>query len=834
MGTTKLMMGQGDRRLALLGVLLLWIVLGGWICNPTEARDPPYFPPDASDDVADVEPEDEPREEDNNDVEDAGEPDVVEDPYDIGPPPEHVREARPAAQGALQAGVAVGELRGPVGVSMAGYGNRSGSQSPWSGVLKASRGFYGYMYTKAIVLEVEGERVALLKMPTMSGENALTDGIAAQLQARHGIDMRGRILTGATHSHHSPGRYWRLPQGLGIVGADEADEEVIQLLTAHFADVIADAVEDLGPAQWGHAYEDDWDPDDRVYRDRRSVNDPEYPKDPRLSLFAVQRPDGTPMATIINFGMHGTAFGDSNALLSEDAPGGVELKFEEYFMAREGQPIAGLFVQSGGGDASPAGDMFRHPVPARIELIGETAAPKIYDLYKRIEFQSETTLAVRSRKIELRYPWMGYGVDGQEEFLQPNGDPYFWGGWQCREPVFGEPKRCLSVENLLAGAGQPPYREAHTVYLSVARIGDLFMVTLPGEPAYSIVRYLREQMAERAAGDFAPEVMGWGYSQDHLLYLTHPDDWYAGEYESEMSLWGPLAGSHIVDRQMQLVDDMIGGFNGPAFYEERPDDFVPPPFEPRAFEQTTDPDTIDEAPQAAYERTQSVVWAFVGGDPSVGSPRVVVQRQDGGAFVDVAGPAGGSLDNSRYHMITRHTPEPPMGRQVLPERRHQWRVQWEIPHDFPAGVYRLLATGERWDGQARQAYEIVTEAFTIGQAQGAALTLERDGDTLSIALTVPAVPYSDETAERLPVQGWRLMDPAVGPEEPQQVRAPLSVRLLADGAPLEPVVEATFDSEAGRHVADLSQIALPQDAGITVQVSLRDDVTESPVEAPLP
>lgn len=71
--------------------------------------------------------------------------------------------------GPLAAGVAVGYAPGPVGISMAGYGGRTVKiNSPWNDKLNACRGFYGYPTVKAMVLDVDGERLALVKLPTMS------------------------------------------------------------------------------------------------------------------------------------------------------------------------------------------------------------------------------------------------------------------------------------------------------------------------------------------------------------------------------------------------------------------------------------------------------------------------------------------------------------------------------------------------------------------------------------------------------------------------------------------------------------------------------------------
>jgi hypothetical protein len=779
----------------------------------------------ASPDAADVEPP--------QDMEPDG-------PYDPGPPPEAVREAAPAARGPLRAGAAIGYLDGPVGISMAGYGGRTnGPKSIWSQTFKGSRGFYGHMTTKAMVLEVEQERLVLIKLPTMSSEDSLTDAITAKLLQDHGLDLEGRILTGATHSHHAHARYWRLPPSLGIIGIDVFDEEVLDRMATVFAATIAQAVEDLGPAQWAYGAVEGWDSDNRVYRDRRAN---QYPKDPRLSLLAVRRPDGTPMATVINFGMHGTVFGDRNDLLTEDSAGGLEMKFEDYFYAQQERPILGMFMQAGGGDASPAGDHLGHPSPARVELIGATAAPRIYEVYQGLEFKEEASLAVRSRRIGLRYSWMGY--DDFPEFLNEDGDPYLWGGWQCTVDnpelsMQGQPKNCVPMDTLLESFGETvPYREVHQTFLTVARLDDLFLVTLPGEPAYSTIKYLRDQVQGLSTQERPLQVMGVGYSQDHLLYLTHPDDWFEGDYESQMGMWGPLLGKFLVDKQVQTVRDMVEGFHKPLFYEETSTAAEPQPFTPRQVERSLDPGQLLATLEASYARTQSVTLDFNGGDPALGSPQAVLQRQvSPGTFEDVPathGLAGAVYDNSRYQMLTLYRPEPAMSARVLEQRRHGWRVVWEIPLGFPAGQYRFVMRGQHWDGQQAASYEVETSPFAITHADSDTLDLERQGERLLLRWTGAPVPFSWSEEGRWPVQGWRLQDPRVGPEQRPQILAPLRVQLLANGEPVGDPVDVLFSPEDSAHSLDLTGVALPQDAALGVRAWVAADAEPSALEAALP
>ncbi len=743
----------------------------------------------------------------------------------------------------FKAGVGMRYVDGPVGISMAGYGGRIGANAtPWSGVFFGTKGFYGFQTVKAMVVEdADGDRMALLKIPTMSSESSLTDGTVAKLKELYDIDLEGRIFTGATHSHHTNARYWRLPDIFGAIGADTPDEEVIDKLSTTFAEAIKDAIDDLDEAEWAYGYQDDWDPADQIYRDRRSNNNPTYPKDPRLTMLAVRRPGGEPMAAIINFGMHGIVFGTDNELLTEDAPGGLELKFEEAFYQHTGSPILGMFIQSGGGDASPSGGFLGHSKTQKIEMIGETAAPRILELYDSLEWQTEGDVAARSRRIDLRFDKIGYNE--YHEFEALGGlVKYEWGGFQCQvlgenldddDPntsMEGKDKTCIPVNTMLGG--DVPHQEVHTAFLTTGQIGDFFLVSIPGEPAYSVVKYLREQVEERSTPERPLDVMAYGYSQDHLLYFTHPDDWFQAGYEAEMSLWGPLAGKYIVDTQMSLVDDLLDGVTEPVLTEDSPHD-APGGFSPRGFEQSQNQgEVLTDVPPMA-ERTERIRFGFGGGDPSIASPivRVQVDADDNGTFVDVphpAGWAGKALDNTRYHMITHYDPEPAPNGQIAQSRAHNWYIDWEIPDDLPAGTYRLVASGRYFDGNTTTMYEATSSSVVITQSAAANLDVSLNGSSLTLDLTLPPTVWTTEGS--WPVTGWRLFDHTVGPDQPIHVQAPLSLEFLLDGEPQPGTYEVVWTD--GAYVFDLADADIaPDTPGLSVRAYLAADIVPSDVTA---
>ncbi|MCX4241784.1 neutral/alkaline non-lysosomal ceramidase N-terminal domain-containing protein [Paraliomyxa miuraensis] len=751
----------------------------------------------------------------------------------------------------MQAGVAVRYLDRPVGISMAGYGGRiGGTSTPWNGIFLGTRGFYALPTIKAMVLESSnGEMLVMLKTPLMSGESGVTDALAAKLLDRHGLDLQGRVILTATHSHHIHGRYWRLPDIFGAVGADTADEEVIDLLATELSDAVAEAVDNLGPAQWAWSYVEDWDPQDRVYRDRRHVNDFAYGKDPRLTLLAVRRPDGEPLAAILDFAMHGILLGSDNELLTEDAAGGLEMVFEEQFFAAHGQPIVGMFMQAGGGDASPAGGFLGHDDIARAEVIGHQAAPTVLEQWDALQWRDELALDVHSQRVDLTYEFFGY--DESDEFQGapfglPLPLPYTWGGWQCTSPsapedddpgtsMEGELKECIPIDVLLFG--DVPNAEVHQTYLTVARLDELLLATVPGEPTFSVMKYLRDQVALRAAEGEAVEVMGIGYSQDHLLYFTHPDDWFQGGYESEMSLWGPFAGRTIIDTQLAVIDQMLGGQDMDPFVEQSPSLASPGGFTPRAYEVSLNAGEIIEDVTTDMMRTETVRLRFGAGDPSLGAPRVRVQVDPGdGTFVDVASPAGwpgGALDNSRYHMITHYDPNPAPNGNVAASRNHEWYVDWEIAADLPAGIYRLVASGPVWEGGAEGSFEATSTPFAVHQAVGAALPVSRAGSVLTIRMELPPVVAASE--ESWPIAGWRVHDPEVGPADPITVRVPLTLTFAVDGVPQPGEYPASYDATAGGHVFDLADAGLDGVAGvITVQAHLAADVDPDPIEGVVP
>ncbi len=768
-------------------------------------------------------------------VPDSGDPDVSDTSDDLGPeplpevqPPDR-NEARPAATGVLWAGVSVLALDPPVGVSMGGFGNRSGPlDSPWTDLFSASEGSHGHLWLKAIVFEVAGERLVILKVPLPFSEDSLTHAMLDALEARHGLDLRGRIITAATHTHHGPARFWRLPPPLGVAGIDNPDDELIRRFGDRMAEAVALAIEDLAPAEFGYTTVENWDPDDRVYRDRRSSNDPTWGKDPRLTVFAVRRPDGAPLAVMANFAMHGTILGSDNTLLSDDAAGGFEEELERRFVERFGVPAMGVFTQAGGGDAAPAGDKLGHRGPQRMQMVGVAGADAVLDRFEALDWRGSTELAVRSRMVGIAHGWI-YGDSG--EFDGPDG-PITNGTIQCTiDPAAGVsqkggPKDCIGLSGVFDLLDLPlPNPELNQTYLTVARLGDLFLVTLPGEPTHSIIEYARDEVEALSTVESPHNVMVVGYSQDHLLYFTHPDDWYTGDYEAEFSLWGPWAGQWLVDRQVATVKAMLRGENGPTYYEEVADMSPPLSTERRKRERSVAPGVLHRQP-TVVERLDIVEVEVGGGDPALGMPMFVVERDDGSGGTDDGFVAvevdGRRLDSARLDGVVLYRPTPENGPELLEERDHRWVWRWQVPPWMAAGRYRIAMSGRAVGvGDVESGWTASTDTFEIVRDADAEVALTALGEgRFKVVLSHPAAPL--ETAGgAYPTSGWRVFDTRVGPDTRVMVRAPIVI--AASRGELRVEQTTSWDETMSGYILDLSGSPLATGAEVVIEVWLASD-----------
>ncbi len=635
--------------------------------------------------------------------------------------------------GQLYAGVAVGPLDYPVGVSMAGFGGREGPRTPYQEALGGSDRVLEAQDVRVIVLSTDEDMVILLRLPLSWSTDYMMTLTLLELQRLTGVNYDGKLITAATHSHSQPARYWNLvpATGFGIFGYGSFSPEMVQRYTKSFARTIAAALDDMKPARFGHTLVDGFDPDGRIHSDRRGES-PHFIDD-RLLVWKVEDAEGNPMAGIINFAMHGTHMEET--WLTGDAPGGVERVISERLSAREGRDVPVLYINGNAGNVSPRGDDGTRLPWGKMQAVGHRAWNIFEDIWDSTETRVEVEIEMLTRRVPLSYELLGYE---EGEFRWADGNPQRYGAFQCVQDSVGPENTHMDGElgcalNIQAFFGAP-VPQLHKTTLSALRIDDLVVTTLPGEPTSELGVTVSEQIeADAQAAGQPVRVMNFGYSQDHHLYLLKSDDWFYGGYEAAQGLWGWKLGEYIIGQSRALAgqlftaekEDNATGIK-PTWWEVLEDDTVmPTPGE------GTPGEVLMDAPEALVRGDMfEVTWS--GGHPGVDQPDVVLERQEGEEWVEGRKRNGVRYDHGGFESLTIYYGDF--------EVDHTWGTRWELPFDLPAGTWRLRVRGSGTAGD----YDTNSRGFTVSPTTLILRDGAREGGSWTGKLNYPNGPSSDE------------------------------------------------------------------------------------------
>jgi neutral ceramidase len=544
----------------------------------------------------------------------------VDDPWKGAPEP------LPEAIGAPRVGAAEGQLRLPIGTPLSGYTARCtcmlgvGAQDPrdsaYTTAFIESTGVQQWPTIKVIWITNGDEDLVVTKTDSIYSFDGLVLALEARLSEATGRDLRGRVVHTANHSHGSFGSYH---QGTTwFLGSDKFDREIFERMADQIAAVAVEAHDAQQDAKIGVSWTKDWDPSDRVYRDRRGSNDalqpwgPDSPflgKDPHLGLVRFDTLADEPIAMMVNFGMHGIIGSEQNSLATGDSGGHLEVGLEETFDRK----VVVMYTQGSGGDASPAGvqDLF-----ARMESIGEIGASLIRPIYDATETSAapvsmETvTHAIHKHPSNIRLTRNGttdlyytpyddsqdfhaddrvFAEDGSilspiDEFNAPFGG-VFCGSGDLDLPIGNLSgvtafpyEQCLDVEFLaplfevyfeLGQGNMPlPTPESLEAMTTLSRVGPVrtrlpdgstvdqpwVVGFFPGEPVYSYGEQWRRRVKDELGFEQAMLV---GYSQDHEGYLLIPEDWLTGGYEPDIGVWGPLEAEYVMEQVLETSGPLV-------------------------------------------------------------------------------------------------------------------------------------------------------------------------------------------------------------------------------------------------------------------------------------
>ncbi len=527
--------------------------------------------------------------------------------------------------GPPEAGAAEVVLDAPMGAPMGGYSSRCkilGHESkpdkrlsPYTVAFAQSAGLHTRPKVKAIWLDNGDDVLVLLKFDAIYSYDGLVSEIERRLSEELGRNLSGKVVLAASHSHAMPANF--SDQVHFYLGGDMYNREVFERYAAGMTEAALLAHDRKEPAAIGANWLYEWDPDDRVYRDRREENDTLQvwedqeigrSKDQHALILRVDNAAGDPLAMAVVFGMHGTILGGDSSMWSHDSTGGVEVALEEQF---DDPDVVVMHLQGAGGDASPAGS---DDDLARTETIGVYAVDALMDGWEETPTTSDDIdLEVASRHIPSHRDDIRVTRDGTVDWYYPP----FEEGYQADDEIYADDGSlsspfdefavfefgaafCGSEDPLLKVETQAdvyPYTSCMDIGLLSGLISGTFgmiveefelpMVesmkagttgiaidgmpvrgtsgavsdttlligTFPAEPASMFT----EQWRRRAVDELGIEIPGLiGYAQDHEGYLLIPEDWLVGGYEPNINIWGPLQAEYLMEQVLDYAGTLLG------------------------------------------------------------------------------------------------------------------------------------------------------------------------------------------------------------------------------------------------------------------------------------
>ena len=255
--------------------------------------------------------------------------------------------ALPAAAASLRASAAKVDITPESPQWLMGYNARQ------------STGVHDHLYHRVLALESGSEQVFLAASDLCLFSPSVYDDVAQELERTLGI-LRTHFWWSVTHSHAAPevgvpGMYKTL---LGR-SDHEWNREYAAFVKESLVRAVRDAREKLEPARIAFGQGVAFANINRRAKDGDSQVslglNPDGPADRQTNLVRLERPDGTLIALIANYAIHGTVMSGQNLLISGDAPGTVSAYLEQKLNA----PV--LFVNGAAGNMAPIYSGYPNP-----------------------------------------------------------------------------------------------------------------------------------------------------------------------------------------------------------------------------------------------------------------------------------------------------------------------------------------------------------------------------------------------------------------------------------------------------------------------------------------
>lgn len=729
----------------------------------------------------------------------------------------------PRAHARLLAGVGEVLLDVPLTTSLGGFSSRAGpGDGAWADGMDAAVGRLEGLQARAVSLDAGDGRLLVVRLPIIFPTGAMTEAIAASLEAAAGEDWRDALVVAGTHTHSGPARFLPLlgesEAVLGPFGIGTFRQEVFDRVVQSSVDAALAAIASQQPARLGWTIVEGFDTDDAIASDRRDES-PDF-DDNRALVIRVDDDAGLPLFVLTGFGVHPT---DNSAnWASNEICGGVERALEEALFPIANRVVPVLYVNGAGGSMSPAAGGRGFAVPHGADYTGRVYAERILPDLLALTTKDDVVVKSRAHRFNLNTELLGYAPG---EWLNPGQPPFggdvTYGGLNCfrgdydegAEPFSG----AMTRDDMSCGIAfhtflfnHPPSVFQRT-QVSAIDVDGLAMLTMPGELTMELGWGIAASL-QRAHGVDPLAFFALGFSNDHLMYLlptaldedappwpgyegpaprSYPPEAFSplrGGFEADTSIYGDLMGDHMIKESLLAWDRLQVG--APASVEVAPPVYSTDVKPAISVDDTAADRTgvvVTALPEEVARRTP-VTFTFIGGDVAVEGqgPEITLESEAGVAV----------LQKSGRPLSTTHALFP-----LRVERRAdewQWSATLELPVDLPAGRYRLAVAGRVQRAGAVEAYTFSTPSFAVAPAP-LEVSAVRDGTDLvvRVGLATDVPELEDEFIRgRLRLVDHRVRSGRLAPLAEGSL-LPAAVRVTGDGVDLTAasVIEEPLDGD---------------------------------------
>lgn len=415
------------------------------------------------------------------------------------------------------------DITPPIGVRLAGYGNRT----------DPSNAIHDPLYAQVLYFQDENQvEVVLISLDLIGVDRDFTAHVRSKIHQSTQIPMKNIMVT-CTHTHAGP-------DGFAILFPRETQiDKDFQELRNDTAEKLAIAVQ-IAKGKARNAQF--WYGTEQTEGICTNRNNPQIRMPNTVTTLRIDAVDGL-IALLVSYGCHPTILSAKNLCISADFPGVMRINLHKSL----GVPVV-MFLNSGSGDVSTRFTR-RSQDFVEVDRIGKLLADYALEANRKSTQITANKINSISRSIDLPLRDFPSAVEA-DKVLRSLEQEY-----KNLQAKLVPIASLRIIETKIIGARvqarfsreMTSVKELTTEVQGI-RLGDLVLVSIPGEPFTEVVERIKRQTTRTK-----PLVIS--YANDYIGYI--PIDTVEDTYETLKSPWKSELGNYVADHCLSIVNALI-------------------------------------------------------------------------------------------------------------------------------------------------------------------------------------------------------------------------------------------------------------------------------------